>query len=135
MRVTHPRLLVLSLFLAGGVGAMAADKVVRALYQRGDTLSLSTVYTALRHLDEARLIVSHYEDGRRLYEEAGSRPPARVVCDVCGTERILRDARLDTLLRQVIDEAGFMCNDYRLLVSVSCAGECSGCRAQNHRKW
>lgn len=128
VRATQTRLLVYSVFVRGVREAMPADRVLKALFERGEVLSLSTVYAALRQLDAARLIISHYENGRRVYEQAGTLPSARVACDVCGTERVLRDARLDALLREVVSGAGFELGDYRLLVSVTCGEGCPVCR-------
>ncbi|MDG3065008.1 Fur family transcriptional regulator [Thauera mechernichensis] len=127
LRVTLPRLLVLSLFLASRVEAMSVDQVLRALFERGDAMSPSTVYSALRQLDEARLIVSRYEDGRRVFEPCGGLPPARVVCDTCGTERILRDSELDVVVRRAVGDAGFSLGDYTLVVRASCSAGCPEC--------
>lgn len=126
LRITQPRLRVLSLFLERPSGPLSADQVMRLLVERGDKASLSSVYAALRQLDGAKLLASRFDDGCRVYEEAGSLPRARVVCPACGVEHVFRDAGLDALLRRIVREHGFDLVDYKVLVEGICSQSC-GC--------
>ena len=127
LRITLPRLRVLTLFLDSPRKALSADAVMRRLIERGDKASLSSVYSSLRQLEEAGLLASRFDDGRRVYEEAGSLPQARIVCLASGEERVFQDAALDALIRRIVREQGFDVSGYKLLVEgVSNPGP--GCR-------
>ncbi|WP_168734240.1 Fur family transcriptional regulator [Pseudothauera nasutitermitis] len=127
LRVTQPRLQVLAAFLEAGQTVLSADQVMRALLDQGNDISLSSVYSALRQLDAAKLLSSRFEEGRRVYARAGALPQAtvRVVCEACGTERTFHNDSLDVLLSRLVGGQGFALGDYEVLVRGVCANGCA----------
>jgi len=112
LRVTLPRLRILSLFDDEVEGTLSAEDVHRMLLLRGDRMSLSSVYAVLKRLDAAQLISSRFDEGRKVFEPAGRAPGGHIVCSCCGRDIALRDDRVDSMLKRIARTHGFELTEY-----------------------
>ncbi|NMG34270.1 ferric iron uptake transcriptional regulator [Azoarcus sp. TTM-91] len=124
LRVTLPRLRILSLFDEEVEGMLSAEDVHRMLLLRGDRMSLSSVYAVLKRLDAAQLISSHFEEGRKVFEPAGRTPGGHIVCSCCGRDIALRDERVDAMLKRIARTHGFELTEYVVALHGVCL-ECA----------
>ena len=69
LKVTHPRLRILSLLEQAKPRHMTAEDIYRHLLEHGEDIGLATVYRVLTQFEAAGLVLKHnFEAGQSVYE-------------------------------------------------------------------
>lgn len=120
IRMTLARLAVLNV-LHEQQEAMTVEEIFNQLQKHRTPLSLGTVYGTLKHLNDAGVIHSHMEQGRKLlYSMQHEQPVGSMGCVVCGKKQALEDKRVQKAVEQACTDMGVKLELYRLNVSVVC---------------
>lgn len=120
IRITLARLAILNV-LHAQQESMTVEEIFNLLQQHKTPLSLGTVYGTLKHLNDAGVIHSRMEQGRKLlYSVQAEQPVGSMGCVVCGKKQTLDDKRLQRAVEQVCEDHGAKFESFRLSLSVVC---------------
>jgi Fur family transcriptional regulator, ferric uptake regulator len=121
LKVTTPRLRILSLFEASTVRHMTAEEVYRQLSRDGVDVGLATVYRVLTQFEQAGLLERHhFEGGRAVFELKQSGHHDHLVCLQCGRVEEFYDAQIERRQEKVAAERGFTIVEHALYLYAEC---------------
>jgi len=122
-RNTRQRALLLGI-LREGNGHLDASALYRRARDRSASISLSTVYRALRLFRESGLVEAHQLEGtRRRYEPAAVRRHYHLVCLSCGRVAEFECALSEAVKQRVAREKRFQVTN----AEVRLEGYCASC--------
>jgi Fe2+ or Zn2+ uptake regulation protein len=105
------------------------EELREALADRGVSADFSSVFRALRHLeDEGRVLRIDLGDGKARFERTGEHHE-HVRCERCGTVAAVPGCLVGSSAAAVERRTGFEITGHRLLF----AGICPGCRERHGR--
>ena len=108
LKVTLPRLKVLSLLESADDHHMSAEDVYKALLEAGDDVGLATVYRVLTQFEAAGLVVRHrFEGEHSVFELASEDDHDHLVCVKTGKVREFNDPILNARIEEIAKEHGF----------------------------
>jgi len=130
LKVTMPRIKILSLLESSKAKHMTAETIYRQLSEGGEVIGLATVYRALAQFEAAGLITRHqFEGGQTVFELERGPHHDHIVCVRCGHVEEFYDKIIEDRQREIAEKLGFTLSDHALTLY----GECSGgnCPAKN----
>lgn len=125
MNMTAQRRFILDHFLERG-GHPSLDELYEGLAAEDSSIGRATVFRTLKLFAACGLASAvRFEDGVTRYESAwGREHHDHLVCDVCGREYEIADARISEALRRAAAEGGFRLTGHTAFLH----GICSDCR-------
>lgn len=119
LKVTLPRLKVLSLLESADEHHMSAEDVYKALLESGDDVGLATVYRVLTQFEAAGLVLRHnFEGGHAVFELAKDEHHDHMVDTSSGKVIEFCDPVIEERQRQIAEEHGFELVDHSLTLYV-----------------
>jgi Fur family ferric uptake transcriptional regulator len=123
LKVTTPRLKILSLLERSTEKHMTAEAIYRQLSAGGEVIGLATVYRALAQFEAAGLITRHqFEGGQTVFELERGPHHDHIVCIRCGRVEEFYDKVIEERQREIAALLGFTLSDHALTLY----GECNG---------
>ncbi|TCT18861.1 ferric iron uptake transcriptional regulator [Thiobaca trueperi] len=125
LKVTVPRVKILSILEHSGKRHLSAEDVYRELLSHDEDIGLATVYRVLTQFESAGLVCRrHFEGGQSVFELDGGGHHDHLVCIQCGKIVEFVDAMIEERQRAIAAEHGFRIKEHSLVVY----GICSGCQ-------
>jgi Fur family transcriptional regulator, ferric uptake regulator len=125
LKVTHPRIKILSIMEHSEKRHLGAEEVYKALLETGEDVGLATVYRVLTQFEAAGLVVRHhFEGGHSVYEINQGEHHDHILCVKCGRVDEFVDEVIEERQRTIARKAGYEITDHYLNIY----GVCSDCR-------
>ncbi len=125
LKVTLPRMKILSLLETSDVRHQTAENVYRALLDDGEEIGLATVYRVLTQFESAGLVERHhFEGGQAVFELSEKGHHDHMVCVVCGRVEEFYDDIIEERQREIADRMGYEVTEHNLTLY----GKCRDCR-------
>lgn len=119
LKVTLPRLKVLTLLENSRDHHLSAEDVYKALLDSGEDVGLATVYRVLTQFEAAGLVERHnFEGGHAVFELAQDEHHDHMVCVETGTVVEFLDKVIEERQQQIAEEYGFDLIDHKLTLYV-----------------
>jgi len=119
LKVTLPRLKVLSLLENADEHHMSAEDVYKALLDSGDDVGLATVYRVLTQFETAGLVLRHnFEGGHAVFELAQDEHHDHMVDTESGKVIEFFDPVIEERQKQIAEEHGYELVDHSLTLYV-----------------
>lgn len=119
LKVTLPRLKVLSLLESAEEHHMSAEDVYKALLDSGDDVGLATVYRVLTQFEAAGLVLRHnFEGGHAVFELAQDEHHDHMVDTESGKVIEFCDPVIEERQKQIAEEHGYDLVDHSLTLYV-----------------
>jgi len=128
LKVTTPRLKILSLLENATEKHMTAESIYRQLGKSGEAIGLATVYRALAQFEAAGLITRHqFEGGQTVFELERGPHHDHIVCVRCGRVEEFFDKVIEERQREIAEKLGFTLSDHALTLYGECnSTDCPG---------
>ncbi|NCN88277.1 MAG: ferric iron uptake transcriptional regulator [Gallionella sp.] len=121
LKVTTPRLKILSLLENAREKHMTAESIFRQLGESGEAIGLATVYRALAQFEAAGLITRHqFEGGQTVFELERGPHHDHIVCVRCGRVEEFFDKVIEERQREIAEKLGFTLSDHALTLYGEC---------------
>lgn len=125
LKVTLPRVKILSVLETSSQRHMSAEDVYKALLNSDDDIGLATVYRVLTQFEGAGLVCrQHFEGGQSVFELNRGSHHDHLVCLRCGKVVEFFEEVIEECQRQIAEQHGFSLEDHSLVIY----GMCSECR-------
>ncbi|MBM3377361.1 MAG: ferric iron uptake transcriptional regulator [Betaproteobacteria bacterium] len=122
LKVTLPRLRVLSIFEQSKVRHLTAEDVYRILLAEKMDIGLATVYRVLTQFEQAGLLLrSNFESGKAVFELNEGSHHDHLVCLDCGRVEEFFDAKIEERQHKIAEERGFVLQDHSLALYGHCS--------------
>jgi Fur family ferric uptake transcriptional regulator len=123
LKLTLPRLKILSVLEHARVRHMTAEDVYKAMLAGGEEVGLATVYRVLTQFEQAGLVIRHnFEGGRAVFELNQGHHHDHMVCVECGKVFEFHDSAIEERQRKVAEKAGFVMDEHALYIYGMCEG-------------
>lgn len=127
LKVTLPRMKVLSVFESAKAQHFSAEMVYKSLLEQGEDVGLATIYRVLTQFESAGIIKRHhFEGGHAIYELADGDHHDHLVCAKCERVEEFYDEVIENQQEVVAKKAGFKIIDH----SLTLYGICQACQAK-----
>jgi len=124
LKVTLPRIRILTLFENSDQRHLSADDVYRELLNDGEDIGLATVYRVLTQFEAAGLLLRHhFESGKAVFELNNGSHHDHLVCIQCGHVEEFYDPEIERLQDQVAEKRQFKIRDHSLYLYADCQRE------------
>lgn len=124
LKVTLPRLKILTLLEQAKDHHLSAEAIYRDLLESGEDIGLATVYRVLTQFEEAGLVVRHHFEGdQSVFELNHGEHHDHLVCVTCGRVEEFVDHVIEKRQREIAKKAGYTITDHSLNIYGVCA-EC-----------
>lgn len=133
LKVTTPRMRILSLLGELDQPHVSAEQVYQILRDKGDDIGLATVYRVLTQFEQAGLVERHFFSGNQaVFELADDDHHDHLVCLDCGKVLEFSNSTIEVEQEKVAKKLGFKLRDHTLHLY----GECqdSDCPNQSEPK-
>ncbi|WP_140908760.1 ferric iron uptake transcriptional regulator [Cognatiluteimonas lumbrici] len=119
LKVTHPRMRILSLMDEIRPRHMTAEDIYRHLIEQGDEIGLATVYRVLTQFEAAGLVLKHnFEGGQAVYElDRGEHHDHMVDVDT-GKVIEFHNDEIERLQHVIAAQHGYEIEDHSLVLYV-----------------
>jgi len=125
LKVTLPRMKILSLLETSEVRHQTAENVYRSLLDDGEEIGLATVYRVLTQFEAAGLVERHhFEGGQAVFELNEKGHHDHMVCVVCGKVEEFFDEVIEQRQCEVAERMGYEVTEH----SLTLYGKCADCR-------
>ncbi|MSQ57750.1 MAG: ferric iron uptake transcriptional regulator [Limnohabitans sp.] len=122
LKVTAPRLKILSLFQNAQQRHMTAEDVHRLVLFEDADIGLATVYRVLSQFEQAGILSrSHFEGGKAVYEINEGQHHDHIVCLDCGRVEEFFDAEIEERQHVIAKNKGFEIADHALSLYAHCS--------------
>jgi Fur family ferric uptake transcriptional regulator len=119
LKVTLPRLKILTILEQQKTTHMSAEDVYKALLEAGEDVGLATVYRVLTQFESAGLVLRHnFEGGHAVFELADDEHHDHMVCMESGTVIEFLDPLIEKRQHEIAREHGFELVDHSLTLYV-----------------
>ena len=121
LKITLPRLKVLSIFENSKEKHLSAEDIYKEMIGGGEEVGLATIYRVLTQFEQAGLLIRHhFESGKAIFELNEKSHHDHIVCLQCGhvTEFVNED--IEKLQTQVANEHGFKIIEHSLYIYGDC---------------
>jgi len=123
LKLTVPRLKILSILEHAKVRHMTAEDVYKAMLAHDEEVGLATVYRVLTQFEQAGLVIRHnFEGGRSVFELNQGHHHDHMVCVECGKVFEFHDPAIEERQRKVAEQAGFVMDEHSLYIYGLCEG-------------
>lgn len=121
LKVTGPRLKILSLFEKMDRRHLAAEDVYRLLLAEDVDVGLATVYRVLTQFEQAGILIRHHFDNdKAVYELNQGGHHDHLLCLQCGRVEEFFDAEIERRQKAIAEERGFKLAEHSLHLYVEC---------------
>lgn len=125
LKVTLPRVKILSVLETSDTRHMSAEDVYKTLLANGEEIGLATVYRVLTQFEGAGLVCRHhFEGGQSVFEFNRGGHHDHLVCVRCGKVVEFLEETIEERQRDIARDYGFTLVDHSLVIY----GMCSDCR-------
>jgi len=119
LKVTLPRLKILSILESAENKHHSAEDVYKLLLEAGEDVGLATVYRVLTQFESAGLVSRHnFEDGHAVFELSGDSHHDHMVCVDSGKVIEFVSKQIEELQHKIADEHGYELIDHNLVLYV-----------------
>lgn len=130
LKVTGPRLKILSLFERHECAHLSAEDVYRLLLDEGMEIGVATIYRVLTQFEQADILVRHhFETGKALYELNKGEHHDHLVCVKCNSVTEFINEEIEALQDKIAQENGYRIVDHALYLY----GVCAQCQKKEKR--
>jgi Fur family ferric uptake transcriptional regulator len=121
LKVTVPRLKVLSIFEQSKTRHLSAEDVYKVMLAENMDVGLATVYRVLTQFEQAGILLrSHFESGKAVFELNQGSHHDHLVCLDCGRVEEFFDAKIEDRQHKIAEEKGFALQDHSLALYGQC---------------
>jgi Fur family ferric uptake transcriptional regulator len=125
LRVTGPRLKVLSVLEQHPDAHLSADDVYRILQDEGEDVGVASVYRILAQFETAGMVKRQaFNADRSVYELAETAHHDHMICKRCGAVEEFCDPELEAKLKTLAERSGFQ----TLYHDLNLYGICHACQ-------
>ncbi len=122
LKVTLPRLKILSLFETSDQRHLSAEDIYRVLLAEHEDIGLATVYRVLTQFEQAGLLIRHhFESGKAVFELNQGGHHDHLVCLQCGRVEEFFDPEIEKRQEKIAKERGFTIREHSLYLYADCA--------------
>ena len=115
LKVTGPRLKILSIFEESKSRHLSAEDVYQALKIKSTEVGMATVYRALANFERVGILVkSTFEDGKSVFEINRGIHHDHLICIECGEVEEFVDEEIEMLKKKVAEKYGYKLVDHKL---------------------
>jgi Fur family transcriptional regulator, ferric uptake regulator len=119
LKVTLPRLKILSILENAEVKHHSAEDIYKLLLEAGEDVGLPTVYRVLTQFEAAGLVARHkFEDGHAVFELSSDSHHDHMVCVDTGAVIEFVSKEIEDLQHRVAEENGYELMDHSLVLYV-----------------
>ena len=131
LKVTGPRLKILSLFEENPERHLSAEDVYRISLDENLNVGVATVYRVLAQFEEAGILVRHqFDKNKAVYELDRGEHHDHLVCVRCGKVTEFCDERIEKLQEAVAEQHGYEIEDHSLYMY----GTCENCQKATKKR-
>ena len=119
LKVTLPRLKILSILENSPERHLSAEDVFKQLIATGEDVGLATVYRVLTQFESAGLVIRHnFEEGHAIFELSGDHHHDHMVC--LDTNQVIEfvNKEIEELQHKISEEHGYDLIDHNLVLYV-----------------
>ncbi len=121
LKVTHPRIRILSLLEECTKSHLSAEEVYRMLIDQEEEIGLATVYRVLTQFEQAGILKRHnFETGHSVFELDRGEHHDHLLCTKCGKVEEFHNHEIERLQQQIADKHGFEIMDHSLTLYGIC---------------
>ncbi|MGE3318184.1 MAG: ferric iron uptake transcriptional regulator [Candidatus Berkiella sp.] len=122
LKVTLPRLKILSILENAKERHISAEEVYKKLLDSGDDVGLATVYRVLTQFEAAGLVIRHHFDsgGHAVFELDAGHHHDHLVCIKCGIVEEFVDKIIEERQIAIAKEFGFNITEHCLYLYGTC---------------
>lgn len=121
LKVTTPRLKVLSIFEQSNVRHLSAEDVYRQLLSDDMDIGLATVYRVLTQFEQAGILLrSNFESGKSVFELNQGSHHDHLVCLDCGRVEEFVDDQIEERQHRIARDRGFELAEHSLALYGHC---------------
>ena len=121
LKVTGPRLKILSIFENSNSRHLSAEDVYQALKTKSDEVGMATVYRALANFEKVGILVkSTFEDGKAVFEINEGIHHDHLICIECGEVKEFVDEEIERRQKEIAIDKGFTLKNHSLALYGSC---------------
>ena len=119
LKVTIPRLKILSILEKSAESHLSADDIYRQLVEAGEDVGIATVYRVLTQFESSGLVIRHnFDNGPAVYEiERGIHHDHMVDVDT-GKVMEFHDEDLEKLQHEIVKKKGYELVDHSMILHV-----------------
>jgi len=128
LKVTLPRLKILSMLESAQNRHLSAEDMYKALLEGGEEIGLATVYRVLTQFETAGLVSrQHFEGGNSVFELNQGEHHDHILCVKCGRVDEFVDELIEQRQRAIAEKMNYQMTDHSLYIY----GVCSACIKSN----
>ncbi len=121
LKVTGPRLKILSIFEESKSRHLSAEDVYQALKTNSSDVGMATIYRALANFEKAGILVkSTFEDGKAVFEINEGKHHDHLICIECGEVVCFVDEEIERRQKKIASKRGFTLKNHSLVLYGSC---------------
>lgn len=105
LKITEPRLKILSLMQRTPVQHFSAEDVYKWLLEEDEEIGLATVYRVLNQFDEANILIRHnFEGNKSVFELAPQEHHDHIICMDCGKVFEFNDDLIERRQKEISEQ-------------------------------
>lgn len=121
LKVTVPRVKVLSIFESSKVRHLSAEDVYKLMLAEDMDIGLATVYRVLTQFEQAGILLrSNFESGKAVFELNEGSHHDHLVCLDCGRVEEFFDEKIEDRQKKIAEEKGFQLEEHALALYGHC---------------
>ena len=126
LKVTEPRLKILSVFEKSKARHLSAEDIHDTLKAKSVMVGMATIYRALANFEKAGILnKSTFDDGRAIYEINEGPHHDHIVCVDCGNVEEFVDEEIEKKQKKIANQKGYSLKSHSLVLYGSCS-QCLG---------
>ena len=126
LKVTEPRLKILSVFEKSKARHLSAEDIHDTLKAKSVVVGMATIYRALANFEKAGILnKSTFDDGRAIYEINEGPHHDHIVCIDCGNVEEFVDEEIEKRQKKIATQKGYSLKSHSLVLYGSCS-QCLG---------
>lgn len=126
LKVTEPRLKILSVFEKSKARHLSAEDIHDTLKAKSVVVGMATIYRALANFEKAGILnKSTFDDGRAIYEINEGPHHDHIVCLDCGNVEEFVDEEIEKRQKKIANQKGYSLKSHSLVLYGSCS-QCLG---------
>lgn len=134
LKITEPRLKILSLMQRTPVQHFSAEDVYKWLLEEDEEIGLATVYRVLNQFDEANILIRHnFEGNKSVFELAPQEHHDHIICMDCGKVFEFNDDLIERRQKEISEQHGIKLLSHSLYLYGRCA-DINHCEEKNQNK-
>ncbi|HUD41924.1 MAG TPA: ferric iron uptake transcriptional regulator [Dokdonella sp.] len=119
LKVTHPRMRILSILEEGDGKHFSAEDIYRKLLESDEDIGLATIYRVLTQFEAAGLVLKHnFEGGQAVYELDRGKHHDHMVDVDTGKVIEFTSEEIERLQHEIADRYGYILEEHSLVLYV-----------------